>query len=49
MKKIAHDCGRIVGEVLVDSLLFGIPLAMLWQMTLILCGVRIIGFIAFKR
>ena len=44
-----NDCSRICGTIIGKSILYGIPLSMLWQLMLILCAARIFHFIALER
>ena len=43
------DCCRICGAITGKCILFGVPIALVWPLPLILCAARIIHFIALER
>lgn len=46
---VLKDCSRLCGIVVGKSILYGIPMRLLWPLMLILCGGRVLHFIAFER
>ena len=49
MKNAVNDCLRLCGYIVGKSILFGIPIALLWPLAVILCGGRMVHFIALER
>lgn len=49
MSRAVNDCFRICGYIVGKSILFGIPIALLWPLAVILCGGRMVHFIALER
>lgn len=44
-----NDCFSICGNIIGKSIIMGIPLHLLWPLMLILCGARMVHFIALER
>lgn len=49
MSRAINDCFRICGYIVGKSILLGIPIALLWPLAAILCGGRMVHFIALER
>lgn len=46
---VLNDCFSICGNIIGKSIIMGIPLRLLWSLMLVLCGGRVLHFIAFER
>lgn len=49
MSRAINDCFSICGNIIGKSIIMGIPLRPLLPLMLILCGGRVLHFIAFER